>query len=177
MPFRQLFIKGSAENSRQINHKFGVELLGNSFANLYRSIDNISNFAWVYKEMFWDENSGSLLYQNSTLMFLKTKNSQKFLTWIWLNIFQLIMFKTWKKTQKRSKKDPQMKLPVHFTVLHIQKFSAILSNLVKIALFKGSFAPGNLEMAKYTWIYIKSGQKIPILTCNTFVDTFLPRVL
>ena len=109
--------------------------------------------------------------------FLKTKNSQKFLTWIWLNIFQLIMFKTWKKTQKRSKKDPQMKLPVHFTVLHIQKFSAILSNLVKIALFKGSFAPGNLEMAKYTWIYIKSGQKIPILTCNTFVDTFLPRAL
>ena len=109
--------------------------------------------------------------------FLKTKNSQKFLTWIWLNIFQLIMFKTWKKTQKRSKKDPQMKLPVHFTVLHIQKFSAISSNLVKIALFKGSFAPGNLEMAKYTWIYIKSGQKIPILTCNTFVDTFLPRAL
>ena len=109
--------------------------------------------------------------------FLKTKNFQKFLTWIWLNIFQLIMFKTWKKTQKRSKKNPQMKLPVHFTVLHIQRFSAISSNLVKIALFKGSFAPGNLEMTNYTWIYIKSGQKNPILTCNTFVDTFLPRAL
>ena len=38
-------LKGSAENNRQINRKFGVEFLGNSFANLYRSIDNISNFA------------------------------------------------------------------------------------------------------------------------------------
>ena len=52
MPFQNTFkntdqnqVKGSAENSRQINRKFGVELLGNSFANLYRSIDNISNFA------------------------------------------------------------------------------------------------------------------------------------
>ena len=70
-------VKGSAENSRQINRKFGVELLGNSFANLYRSIDNISNFAWVYKEMFWDENSGSLLYQNSTLMFFENQKFPK----------------------------------------------------------------------------------------------------
>ena len=70
-------LKGSAENSRQINRKFGVELLGNSFANLYRSIDNISNFAWVYKEMFWDENSGSLLYQNSTLMFFENQKFPK----------------------------------------------------------------------------------------------------
>ena len=54
-----------------------------------------------------------------------------------------------------------MKLPVHFTVLHIQKFSAISSNLVKIALFKDILAPGNLEMTKYTCIYIKNIQKYP----------------
>ena len=42
----------SAENSAQINRKFGVEFLGDSIANLYQSIDNISNFAWVYNEMF-----------------------------------------------------------------------------------------------------------------------------
>ena len=59
------------------------------------------------------------------------------------------MFKTRENTQKSSKKDPHMKLLIHFTVLHIQKFAAISPNLVKIALFKDIFAPGNLEMAKY----------------------------
>ena len=109
--------------------------------------------------------------------FLKTKNSQKFLTWIWINIFILNMFKTREKTQERSKKNSHMKLPVYFLVLHIQTFSAFSSNLVEIALFKDNFAHGNLEMAKYTWIYIKSSQNFPILTCDTFVDTFLPRAL
>ena len=42
----------SAENSGQINRKFGVEFLGDTIANLYQSKDNISNFEWVYNEMF-----------------------------------------------------------------------------------------------------------------------------
>ena len=45
-------LKGSPENSRQINCKFWVEFLGDSIANLYQSIDNISNFAIAYNEMF-----------------------------------------------------------------------------------------------------------------------------
>ena len=44
-------IKGSAENSRQINRKFGVEYLGDSIANLFQLINNISNFAIAYNEM------------------------------------------------------------------------------------------------------------------------------
>ena len=88
--------------------------------------------------------------------FLKTKNCQKFLTWIWLNISKMIMSKTWEKAQKRLKKDPHMKLPVHFTVLHIQKFADILSNLAKIALFKNIFAPCSLEMTKYTEFMLKN---------------------
>ena len=93
--------------------------------------------------------------------FLKTKNSQKFLTWIWLNIFQLIMFKTWKKTQKRSKKDPQMKLPVHFTVLHTQKFCSNFIKFGQNCCFRRYFPPGNYEMSKYTWICIRIAQKNP----------------
>ena len=58
---RLLFnVKGSPENSRQINRKFGVEFSGDSIANLYQLIDNISNIAWVYIKMFWNENSGTL---------------------------------------------------------------------------------------------------------------------
>ena len=173
---RQSFyvIKGSAENSRQINRKFGVELLGNSFANLYRSIDNISNFAWVYKEMFWDENSGSLLYQNSTLMFFwKPKIPKNFWLEFGSTYFNWLCLKL-EKRHRKGQKRPSNETACPF---HSATYSEIFSYFVKFALFKGSFAPGNLEMAKYTWIYIKSGQKIPILTCNTFVDTFLPRAL
>ena len=80
-----------------------------------------------------------------------------------------------KKDPVKAKKEPHMKLPVHITVLHNQKFAAISSNLVKIAIFKDIFAPGNFkEMAKYTYICIRISQKIPILTSNLFVHCFLP---
>ena len=38
------YLMPSAENSGQINRKFGVEFLGDAIANLYQSKDNISNF-------------------------------------------------------------------------------------------------------------------------------------
>ena len=41
-------VKGSPENIGQINCKIGVEFLGNSIENSEKSIENISNFMWVY---------------------------------------------------------------------------------------------------------------------------------
>ena len=79
-----------------------------------------------------------------------SKGQKRTLTWNCLSISQLNIFRK------------------------LQQFDQIWS---KLPFERDIFAPGNLEMAKYTWIYIKSGQKIPILTCNTFVDTFLPRAL
>ena len=38
-------IKGSPENIGQINRKFGVEFLGDSLENSYKSIENILKFA------------------------------------------------------------------------------------------------------------------------------------
>ena len=39
------YLMGSPENFGQINRKFGVEFLGDSIENSYKSIENISNFA------------------------------------------------------------------------------------------------------------------------------------
>ena len=58
-----------------------------------------------------------------------------------------------------------MKLPVRFTVLHIQKFGQNCS-------FSKTFQP--LTIQKLT---LKVPKKIPILTQDTFVDIFLPRAL
>ena len=74
---QELALKGSAENSRQTKRKFGVEFLGFSIANLYLSIENISKITWAYIEMFWNENSGTLHYQNSTLVFFKNQKLSK----------------------------------------------------------------------------------------------------
>ena len=50
---------------------------GDSFVNLYLSIDNISNFMWVCIRMFWNENSGTLHYPNSTLVFFENQKMPK----------------------------------------------------------------------------------------------------
>ena len=70
--------------------------------------------------------------------FLKTKNSQKFLTWIWLNIFQLIMFKTWKKHRKGQKKTLKwncLSISQCYILRNFQQFCQIWSKLLFSKVF------------------------------------------
>ena len=74
---RQVYIKGSAENIGQINHKFSIVRIWIFWRFLHRWTENIPNIVWVCNKAFWIENYGSQAFLNSILEFSERPNFEK----------------------------------------------------------------------------------------------------